>query len=47
MKYSVLYKIPKKSKEQKAVFLNLEDSFLWEKHVKENLKAWDVKIIPS
>jgi hypothetical protein len=47
MKFSVVYKLPKEKKEKKAVFFNLEDSFLWEEHVKKNQKAFDIKIIPS
>lgn len=47
MRFTVVYKIPKHKKEQRATFLNIEDSFKWENHVKENLKAYDLKIIPS
>jgi len=47
MRFTVVYKIPKHKKEQKATFLNIEDSFKWENHVKQNLKAYDLKIIPS
>ena len=47
MKYTVVYKLPKNKKEQKATFLNIEDSFKWEEHVKSNQGAFDVKIIPS
>ena len=47
MKFTVVYKIPKHKKEQRATFLNIEDSFKWENHVKENLKAYDLKNIPS
>jgi hypothetical protein len=47
MRFTVVYKIPKHKKEQKATFLNIEDSFKWENHVKQNLQAYDLKIIPS
>jgi len=47
MRFSVVYKLPKVKKEQKAVFLSLEDSFLWEEHIKTKQKAFDIKIIPS
>jgi hypothetical protein len=47
MRFTVVYKIPKHKKEQKATFLDIEDSFKWENHVKETLKAYDLKIIPS
>jgi hypothetical protein len=47
VRFTVFYKLPKKEKEQKATFLKIEDSFRWEEHVKNNLKAFDVKIVPS
>jgi hypothetical protein len=47
MRFTVTYKLPKHKKEQKATFLKIEDSFQWEEHVKQNLNAFDVKIIPS
>ena len=47
MRFTVIYKLPKHKKEQKATFLKIEDSFQWEEHVKQNLKAFDTKIIPS
>jgi hypothetical protein len=47
MRFAVVYKLPKHKKEQKAVFLNIEDSFKWEEHVKATQGAFDVKIVPS
>jgi hypothetical protein len=47
MRFTVVYKLPKDKKEQKATFLNIEDSFMWESYVKENQGATNVKIIPS
>jgi hypothetical protein len=47
MRFTVTYKIPKHKKKQKATFFEIEDSIKWEEHVKQNLKAFDVKIIPS
>lgn len=47
MRFTVVYKTPEHKKEQRATFLNIEDSFKWETYVKENLSAYDLKIIPS
>jgi hypothetical protein len=47
MRFKVIYKLPKHKKEQKAVFLNIEDSFKWEEHIKANQNAFDIKIIPA
>jgi hypothetical protein len=41
MRFKVIYKLPKHKKEQKAVFLNIEDSFKWEEHIKANQNAFD------
>lgn len=47
MKYQVIYKRIKKKKtsNQVAVFYNIEDASMWEKHVKE-LGCIDIEIVP-
>jgi hypothetical protein len=47
MRFTVIYNTPKHKKKQKATFFRIEDCFLWENHIKENLNATDVKIVPS
>jgi hypothetical protein len=49
MKYQVIYKQPKNKKgfysDQKAVFLDISDAFMWHEHIKEG-GAIDIEVIP-
>jgi hypothetical protein len=47
MKYQVIYhkKNKKKSKKEVAVFYQIEDAFIWEKHVKEQ-GYQNVEVLP-
>jgi hypothetical protein len=45
--YQVMYLKPKKKgyAQQKATFMKIEDAVFWEKHVKDNLGAKEIKIL--
>jgi hypothetical protein len=49
MKYQVIYKQPKNKKgfysDQKAVFLDISDAFMWHEHIKEK-GAIDIEVVP-
>lgn len=49
MKYQVIYKKPKNKKgfysNQKVMFLDITDAFMWHEYIKEN-GAIDIEVIP-
>jgi len=47
MMYQVMYLKPKKKgyAQQTATFMKIEDAVFWEKHVKDNLGAKEIKIL--